>query len=519
VTSTPGAGSRFSFTVTLGLGPEGVRAAVLEQARVLVVDDSASARDALVEMLGAYGVRAGAVASGEEALEQLARAAEAGAPYQLVLMDYLMPGWNGVETIRRIRGDARLEATPSILMVSVCTREGVLQEQGEVPLDGFLTKPVNPALLQQSVLQALHPELALAAQAAVPAAAPDLTRLDGARILLVDDYANNREVALDFLEAARMRVDVAVDGREAVDMVRAGDYDLVLMDIQMPVLDGLSAAREIRALPGRAALPIVAMTANALSGDREKSLAAGMNDHVVKPIDPDLLFHALLRWIDPQRLVGRALPQRAAGEADPGAAPDAPLPPVAGVDWSQALASAAGDPARLRRRLASFVREYGDAPRTIREALAAGADDVLLGLSHNLRSGATYIGANALARVSGELEQALRAGRRERLPLLAPELSLTLDAVLNGLARAAGAAAGAPAPKAEVQTLLRRLAEHLRADDARAEDALAELQAALPGDRHAELLAALRKAVDEIEYGSALAMLAELEGGPEALQA
>jgi signal transduction histidine kinase/DNA-binding response OmpR family regulator/HPt (histidine-containing phosphotransfer) domain-containing protein len=518
VSSTPGKGSRFGFTVPLGLGAEDVRSTALGQASVLVVDDSASARQALVEMLGAHGIHASEAASGEEALALLSRAADAGKPVELVLMDYLMPGWDGVETIRRLRADPRFGAPPAILMVSVCTREAVLQEQGELPLDGFLTKPVNPALLYHSVLRVLHPELSVPAAQPGTDGTPGLERLDGARILLVDDNANNREVALDFLAAARMQVDTAADGAEAVAMARDGDYDLVLMDIQMPVLDGLSATREIRALPGRAALPIVAMTANALSGDREKSLAAGMNDHVAKPIDPDLLFRTLLRWIDPARLAGRALPDPRAALPDAAPQLDAPLPPLAGVDWSQALASAGGEPARLRRRLASFAREYGDAPRLIRDALASGADEVLLGLAHNLRSGATYIGASTLARIAGELEQDLHAGHRERLPQLAPALSLALDAVLQGLARAAGTPPSAPHPKAETRAepqadlsaLVRRLAGYLRADDARAEDALAELQAALPAGSHDGLMAALRKAVHDIEYASALALLAQL---------
>jgi signal transduction histidine kinase/DNA-binding response OmpR family regulator/HPt (histidine-containing phosphotransfer) domain-containing protein len=523
VSSTPGAGSRFGFTVTLGIGNSNSNDAgkmpALDQARVLVVDDSASAREALVEMLGSRGIRAGAAPSGEAALAQLAQAAESGHPYQLVLMDYLMPDWDGVETIRRIRADARLPVTPAVLMVSVCTREGVQQQHGDVPLAGFLTKPVNPALLHHSVLQALHPELVLAAHDFADAAikadlAADLTRLDGAHILLVDDNANNREVALDFLAAARMRVDVAADGAEAMAMVGINDYDLVLMDIHMPVLDGLSAACAIRALPGRATLPIVAMTANAMSGDRETSLAAGMNDHVVKPIDPDQLFRALLRWIDPHRLAGRTLPKRASIPAAD--APDqAPLPPLAGVDWQHALASAGGDPARLRRRLASFAREYGAAPRLIRDALAGNADEVLLHLAHNLRSGATYIGAHLLAGVAGELEACLRAdlraGRRERLPLLAPELALALDAILDGLAGIAGMGASPVAAAADPAALVQRLAAYLRADDARADDVLAELQAALPQREHAALLAALRKAVDEIEYGRALELLGELE--------
>jgi signal transduction histidine kinase/DNA-binding response OmpR family regulator/HPt (histidine-containing phosphotransfer) domain-containing protein len=513
VASTPGAGSRFSFTVTLGVDADAeVESRALGRARVLVVDDSASARDALAEMLGAWGIRAGAAASGEQALEMLAQAAAAGQPYELVLMDYLMPGWDGVETIRRIRADARCGATPAILMVSACSREGALEERGELPVDAWLSKPVNPALLHHSVLQALHPELLPAARPAVDTL-PDLTRLDGARILLVEDNAINREVALDFLAAARMRVDCAADGLEAVAMVKDGDYDLVLMDIQMPVLDGLSAAREIRALPGCAELPIVAMTANALSGDHERSLAAGMNDHVIKPIDADLLFRALLRWIDPARLLGRALPALAGGVADADQAstlvPPA-LPPLTGVDWRQALASSSGDPARLQRRLASFAREYADAPQSIGEALARGADEVLLGLAHNLRSGATYIGAAALARIAGDLEQTLRDGHREGLAQLASELARSLDAVLQGLAQAAGAAATPTAPAADLPAQMATLAAHLRADDARAEDAVAGLQAALPDDTHAGLIAALRQAVDEIEYGRALVLLEEL---------
>jgi CheY-like chemotaxis protein len=299
----------------------------------------------------------------------------------------------------------------------------------------------------------------------------------------------------------------------------------------MPLLDGLSAAREIRALPGCAELPIVAMTANALSGDRERSLAAGMNDHVIKPIEPDLLFRALLRWIDSERLLGRALPPLEgvadAGVEDAGLPSVAALPALAGVDWRQALASSGGDPARVQRRLASFAREYGEAPRLISEALAGGADEFLLGLAHNLRSGATYIGAATLARLAGDLEQTLRDGHREGLAQLATELALALGVVLQGLAQSVDAAAPSLAKAdlpAQMATLAAQLAAYLRADDARAEDAVAALQATLPDGAHAGLIAALRKAVDDIEYASALALLAQLGelcalGEPEEQQA
>jgi CheY-like chemotaxis protein len=310
VSSTPGVGSRFSFTVRLGVGDAAQMAlappiALLHQVRVMVVDDSATACDALVEMLSSFGIAAEATDSGERALAMLAAAVDAGEPYHVVLMDFLMPGWDGIETIRRIRADSRFAAPPAILMVSGCSREEVTRRDGQVQPEGFLSKPVGPSLLYHSLLQVLRPEGAPAAADDQRLGPLELAGLDGARILLVEDNANNREVALDFLAAARIEVEVALHGGQAIEMVRDGDYDLVLMDIAMPDIDGLQASRRIRALGHRNAVPIVAMTAHAMAGDRENSLAAGMNDHITKPIDPDKLFKTLLKWIDPARLAGR----------------------------------------------------------------------------------------------------------------------------------------------------------------------------------------------------------------------
>jgi signal transduction histidine kinase/DNA-binding response OmpR family regulator/HPt (histidine-containing phosphotransfer) domain-containing protein len=522
VTSTPSVGSRFSFTVPLGVADAGSTAAPaagsqLQRMRVMVVDDSPGARDALVEMLDGFGIHADAVASGEESLARLAQAVQEGAPYQVVLMDYMMPGWDGVETIRRIRADSRFAAPPAILMVSACTREGVLQQEGELPLSGFLTKPVGPALLYDSLLQVLRPDLAASSApahgarngAGMPA---DADSLAGARVLLVDDNANNREVALDFLAVARMRVDAATNGQDAIRMAQDGDYDLVLMDIQMHGMDGYTAARAIRALPGCARLPIVAMTAHAMAGDREKSLVAGMNDHVVKPIDPDLLLRTLVKWIDPERLAGRVAPRPAPASAAPSmpAAAAPALPAVRGVDWHRALANAGGQQQRLRRRVAGFLQEYAQAPQVMRDALENGDYAPLQALAHNLKSGAAYIGATPLATLAGTLEQDLRSGGAERVSVLAPDLIVALDSVLAGLARVD--AAQAPAVRGlDAGALLARLRGFLETDDARAEDALAELQGVLTDARHAAPLAAIRAAVDEIEYERALVHLDGLE--------
>ena len=533
VQSTPQAGSTFTFTVPLGVADGqpaagAVRKALLEGGRALVVDDSGAARAALAEMLGTLGVQADTAASGEECLALLARAEQAGAPYRVVLMDYLMPGLDGVETIRRIhrctREDGASCAPPAILMVSALARDTVLAEQGELPVDGFLHKPVGPALLYRSLLQVLHPQPGAASADAAEHYLPvmaDLPRLDGARILLAEDNENNREVALDFMSAARMQVDVAFDGVEALRMAREGDYDLVLMDIQMPGMDGLAATREIRATPRLKHLPVVAMTAHALASDRALSRLAGMNDHVTKPIDPDLLFCTLLKWIDPARLAGRTPPPlqerpdrevagaAAAAVATPGDA-RTDLPAVPGIDWRLALDNVDGQRPRLEKRAGSFVREYAGAPRTLREALAGGEHARLQDLAHNLKSSAAYVGALELAHAASRLEHDLRAGRHERLGVQVPALVAATESVLAGLGQLAAAGLPRGAHGDTVAAVLARLEAWLRADDARAEDALAQLEAMLAGTEYAAALGAVRHAVAEIEYAAALEPLAAL---------
>jgi CheY-like chemotaxis protein len=516
-TSTPGAGSRFSFTVPLGIGDVRETAvaaptAALFQLRALVVDDSPSAREALVEMLGSFGVSAHAVASGEQALAMMARAVATGQPYQVVLMDYLMQGWDGVETIRRIHADRRFAAPPAILMVSVCSRDTVLEQEGRLPVDGFLSKPVGPALLYHSLLQVLQADAGPApAEPRGQAAAQDLAPLNGARILLVDDNANNREVARDFLAAARVHVDSAIHGVQAVTMVQEGDYDLVLMDIQMHEMDGLTATRRIRALGTYDKLPIVAMTAHAMMGDREKSLAAGMNDHITKPIDPALLFAALLKWIDPARLEGRQVPVAPDMPAPPRLRRRAaPLPEIIGVNWQVALDGVGGLQPRLFKRIRSFIGEYGNASGQIDAALGAGRLDQLQAMAHNLKSNAAYLGAEGLAALASTLEHELRAGRTAQIGEMAADLVHAIDTVLAGLAKVIGHAEARTHDQAGVAQVMQQLADLLSRDDARAEDVLSELEALLAGGVHDAALAAIARAVEDIEYRAAMAPLAAL---------
>ena len=336
---------------------------------------------------------------------------------------------------------------------------------------------------------------------------PDLSPLAGARILLVEDNANNREVALDFLAPARMQVDVAIHGGEAVQMAQEADYDLVLMDIQMQEVDGLTAARRIRAIKRLQHMPIIAMTAHAMAGDREKSLEAGMNDHVTKPIDPALLFRTLLKWIDPARLAGRQPPPSIGGAAQDEATA---LPAIRGVNWQQALANVDRQHSRLHKRIRGFLLEYRDAPATLRDALAGTQYGTIESLTHNLKSSAFYLGASGLSALANTVELELRARRFERLDGLVAELVATLDTVLGGLEPIEAPVVASRYAAADGRRLARRLENLLKSEDARAEDALHELQTLLAGSRHASVLASVQRAVDDIEYHAALEPLAEL---------
>jgi CheY-like chemotaxis protein len=328
---------------------------------------------------------------------------------------------------------------------------------------------------------------------------------------LVEDNANNREVALDFLGAARMQIDVAEHGGEALRMVEEADYDLVLMDIQMREVDGLTAARRIRAIERHKHLPIVAMTAYAMAGDRDNSLAAGMNDHVTKPIVPEQLFRTLIKWIPPARLAARralsaeSSPTEAAGDDDA-----ASLPAIPGVDWQQALESVDRQRSRLDKRINGFLREYRPAAQALRAEIAGGQHTGLNAIAHNLKSSATYIGAFDLAAQAQAVEQALRSGREDRIDALALEMIDGMDLVIRGLEQLQASPAAARYRDDDALLLIARLEGWLRADDARAEDVLRELGALPVVMQHADELTQIQRAVHDIEYQAALAPLQAL---------
>lgn len=523
VQSTPGAGSRFTFTAQFEIGSDDSardRSAPmsLRGQRVLVVDDNAVACEVLAEMVTSFGAKVTTASSGIAALDALVAASSSGRPIDLVLMDWRMPGWDGVVTTRCIRGDARISSTPAILMVTAYSRDDVVTDSQGVHIDGFLSKPVSPSDLHDTLLNALYPALRNDRAADIhetqqPDGASRLARLAGARVLLVEDNAINREVALEFLTQALIEVEVACNGSEAIEHIQRDHYDLVLMDIQMPVMDGLSATRKIRSMAGFESLPIIAMTAHAMAGDRDASRAAGMNDHITKPIDSAELMHVLLGWI------GTPTAKRIAPIPDPGRAAQSAehrqlvqMPQLAGVDWQLALQRTNRNPALLFKLVQNFRADYAQSAQALLDATQNGGDlKTIEHIAHGLKSASAYLGAGNLSWLAREVEKAVRRGAADEALALVPDLAGTLAAVVDGfgqLEMPVVTSGDIPDP-ARLASLMNRLAGLLRADDARSEEALTDLQMAL-GMMFGSDLASLRSAIADIEYGAALKQLEAL---------
>jgi PAS domain S-box-containing protein len=410
VDSTLGQGSRFHFQINLALAPAeaGAAPAPTSALRALVVDDNPTAREVLQRMGQSLGWVVDVADSGAAALELLQRQRAAGVVCQAVFVDWQMPGLDGWATSQRIRELAMGRDMPVVVMVTAHGREMLSHRAPaeQALLDGFLVKPVTATMLLEALVGAGSVPCPEAAQRALTAASGP--RLSGMRLLLVEDNLNNQQVALELLEDEGAQVQLAHHGLEAVQAVAAANptFDAVLMDLQMPVMDGFTATARIRHGLLRATLPIVAMTANALAGDREACLAAGMNDHVGKPFDLDHLV-AVLR-----RVTGRQDEPVAARDRPVDGLPAAVLAAAtaAGVDVDTAVARLGGKAAVYRRMLARFVTDLASWPAQLQTDMAQGGELAAARQLHTLKGVAATLGAAALASLAGQAERHLSAG-------------------------------------------------------------------------------------------------------------
>ncbi|MBF0159198.1 MAG: PAS domain S-box protein [Magnetococcales bacterium] len=415
VSSVPHIGSQFTFTVWLGFRNIATATQIPLVAdwlgmRVLVVDDHAQSRQILTETLTALGFDSQSVSSGALALAELERAAmeEAAKPYQLVLMDWKMPNMDGIATTRLIRTSKILPFSPRIIMISAYGRQQMMQQEHPWMIDGFLLKPTTPSLLWHTIQNVFQQQQSGQTQTNQQYKfSREAARIFlGARILLVEDNNINQQLAVELLESHGMVVTLANTGKEAVAMVGRKDFDLVLMDIQMPVMDGFQATALIRQDSRFQDLPILAMTAHAMAGDRDKSLAAGMNDHITKPIDPEQLFETLAKWLSGRKQGETGVvAQQVIVNQDGTELLPASLP---GIDLQRGLASASNNSRLLLKLLREFRRDYLNVMDTIRSELDQGRQQEVLRLVHTIKGIAGSLGAAELYETSRDFETLLK---------------------------------------------------------------------------------------------------------------
>jgi two-component system sensor histidine kinase/response regulator len=505
VESEPGKGSTFWLRVPLGKSsrqrPLMTPPADLRGKRVLVVDDNQNARQVLTELLESMSFSATAAASGEEAIETIATAQAAGRPFDAALLDWQMPRIDGVETARRIQA-MPLGHTPHMILITAYGREEVIRTAHQAGLEEVLIKPVSASTLFDSVTRAFGITVESREQPVEDRARQERF-LEGARILVVEDNEINRQIARETLEDAGCHVTTCEDGEKSLRLLREYVFDLVLMDMQMPVMDGITATLSIRNVLGLSDLPIVAMTANATVQDRQRCLDSGMNDHVPKPIDVRTLLDTLGFWLHRTRVAEAVTDSTAIDTVSP-------FPDIPGIDLRNALARVAGNDALLRNILLSFAGNQRDAIQHIDAALLRGDHEAAERHAHTLKGLAGHIGATELQTLAAGLETAIREGQdRPALTSLMEALSVSLEPLLRALSKLqpnGSDAAQIPVADHNGQPdIIRRLGELLEAGDPDAIDLVERLARTHEGDP--EPVAALRAAIQQYDFELASRLL------------
>jgi len=455
VESEVGKGSKFWLSVHLEKRPT-MRAAPpllplkMRGLRVLVVDDNATNRDILGRQLASYQCRPHAVADAEQGLRALREAAEDGHPFQLALLDQDMPDVNGAALARVIKRDPLIASTRLILLSSV-DAETDLETIRSIGFAGRLTKPVRQSDFHDEIINVLFDRGPKDASAQTARGTVEPRTDQGSRLLLAEDNEINQMVVTELLSGAGYRCDCVQNGKEAVAAARSGAYDLVLMDCQMPEMDGFQATEAIREAERRQAaggepprgLPIVALTAIAMEGDRERCLEAGMNDYVSKPVDADALLEVVARWLPPRAEVREdAIEERAEpGEASPAdrepPAPEVERPPI---DYESLLGRCGGNEELMTRMIEMFEERVWSDFEEIRAAVQA-ADAHLLGqLAHRLKGVASTLSADPLSETAKKLERLGRDGDLARADELVETLHRAVARLVEALGQAPGAA-------------------------------------------------------------------------------
>src|SRR5256886_2492339 len=534
--SEPGSGSTFNFTVWLDVGSATGTGKVvperLAQLRVLVVDDNPVAREILQEPLSTLTARGDTVATGKEAIATVQQT-DATVPYDIVFMDWRMPGMDGLQTSRHIKSDETLKHPPAIVLVTAFGREEVREEAERLQLEGFLVKPVTKSMIVDTLVNVFAHE---GEAATVTANGEQAMRLRGARILLTEDNDINQQIAIELLEGTGATVTVANNGREALDLLSNGPqpppFDVVLMDLQMPEMDGYQATAKLRSDARFAALPIIAMTAHATIEEKQRCLAAGMNDHISKPIDPSALIETVARYYRSAPATSESVPG-IANTSDPAVktagipmeesrADNLEIPTVEGLNSAQGLLRVAGNRKLYRKLLRQFFVQQSETPGQITELLKAGYRPAAERTAATVKGVAGNLGVKTVQLAAAELEKAIHDGAdAARLESLRQQFATVLTPFVDRLRTALGEEpASAPVPKtmavdpAPLKLVLEQMTRHLIEFDAAACDCLEANRGVFASLLSGEEFGKFEQHVQGYAFGEALAQLEQAARTP-----
>jgi len=515
VESAPGVGTTFTVHLSFkrSTNPVASQLAIsdLPHLHVLVVDDDPVAREMLAEMIRSWSMSVATADSGQSALDYLKNSSGRERAVDLVIVDWQMPGMDGVQAAREIRsGD--LVPKPIIVMVTAHGREDVLLGAEAAGVQALLVKPIAPSLLLEAITSAFSQ-----ATASKPVAEPAVgNALAGLHILVAEDNTINQEIVIGLLTDAGATVDCVENGNLAVGFAldRAKHYSLVLMDVQMPELDGLAATRQIREHITHEQLPIIAMTAHAMDEDRRRCIEAGMDDHIAKPLDPRAMTATILNW---SRRSPAPSPVPAAGRVPVASSELEHYLPAFNIRG--ALARCNGSEAFLRRLFVRFTQQYGSAAVSLKRLIDTGEVRDAQILAHTLGGTAGQLGATALADAARSLESALRdggaggiAGSLTTLAVVLAETDTALRAIPPAVPANSTEAAEpvAALSVAEIDTVLTELSNLIARNQFRAGRVFANARGAFDATSAEPNAALLAEQLEGLDFSGAAATLREL---------
>jgi signal transduction histidine kinase/DNA-binding response OmpR family regulator/HPt (histidine-containing phosphotransfer) domain-containing protein len=518
-------GSTFSFEIGLHLAAQAARSSKREitevAKRVLIVDDNLTARQILTEQLGELGFRVSSCSGGQDGITAVQHADQLD-PFAMVLMDWQMPDLDGIETTRRILREVRLNHPPAVVLVTAFGADEARAAGEEAGASAFLDKPVSQSRLWDTLADIAEPILDQDTRTHALSSG-QIASLQGTKVLLVEDNAINQQIASELLRCMGVEVSLASNGQQALDLLHAAPdplpWQLVLMDLQMPVMDGHQATLALRAQPRFDNLPIVALTAHALAHEEQRCLAEGMNAHLTKPIDPDALLTCVTQWT--RKFDGNTAPaqyhkQLVAIEVEQ---ISDPIGPISGINVAHGLRICAGNSSLYIQLLGNFLQALTDLPAQISHAVESDRLDTAEIAVHSIKGVAANLGAAHFAALADALERALAEARKgtgfssdaqfaqaallAHLKFLQPQLQSALSATDSSVASTVTPLAHPPLPR-----ICSELAELLQADSPLAQQLLRTHETVLQQGL-GESYGLLQRQVRDFDFTLALETLAQ----------